>query len=554
MPRILRTASGTSTAARRVPDAATVTLALALAAYVVLATWQIELPGLNYDELIQLTPALAFVKGGLSSSVDVIPKSELHLFGHSLPLMILPYLGAVKTIAFVPVAASFGISAESVRIFSVTVGAAALVATYGFARTLFPRSEVAALGAVLLATDPSFVFYSRVDFAPTVFMLLLKGIALWALCTWWRSGRTAAFVVGAFALGVGVYDKTDFLWVVAAILAAALVIDPRQVRRRLLRRGVLIAGTTAFAIGCLPLIVYNLSWPPRTIVPSLEGKLHLRYGSGSGNPVQELWNRLVLLPKLLDGERVSRDLGGVAYGRPLLPIVVALAAALIAALYFRRRSRSRPRGAFFVLLCGIFVLVGTALTPGGGGPQHVLLVYPFPHLVLAAALVEVADWARSYGRPAARVVLASVLVPAVVGIATVHATLSQLDRTGGSGNFSSGIYALNGYLLEHDRHRTIVEIDWGMHHNLVGLSDGKLHSLDLWLPLNEPGTLRGSLREQLLDAESRYVLHARPETNFERPRQRFFDVVARARKRARLETTISTRDGRPLFEVYRVTP
>jgi hypothetical protein len=545
MDRILRTASETSTT--------TATLLFAVATYVVLATWQIDLPGLNYDELIQLTPALAFAKGGLGSAVDVIPKSELHLFGHALPLMILPYLGAVKTIAFVPVAAVFGISPESVRIFTVAVGATALVATYAFAQRLFPQGRVvAALTAVLLATDPSFVFYSRVDFAPTVFMLLLKAVALWALCGWWRSGKRAPLVVGAFCLGLGVYDKTDFLWIVAAVLAAALVVDPGAVRRRLLRRAVVLTGAASFAAGCLPLIVYNLSWPPRTLVPSLEGKLHLRYGSGSGNPVHELWNRLVLLPKLLDGERVSRDLGGIAYGRPLLPAVVALASVLITVLYVRRASRPRLRAAFFVLLCGVFVLVGTALTPGGGGPQHVLLVYPFPHLVLAAALVEAANWAGSYGRFARRLVLAGVLIPAVAGIATVHATLDRFEATGGSDNFSSAVYALNDYLLRRDRHRTIVEVDWGTHHNLVGLSDGRLHSVDLWLPLNEPGQLRGSLRDQLLDESASYVLHTRAATNFERPRRRFFDVVAQAHKHARLETTISTREGRPLFEVYRV--
>ncbi|TML12880.1 MAG: hypothetical protein E6G33_12840, partial [Actinobacteria bacterium] len=82
------------------------------------------------------------------------------------------YIGAVKTVAFVPVAAAFGISPASVRVFTIGVAALSLVFTYLFAWRLFRRATIAAVGIVLLATDPSFVFYSRVDFGPSVFMFL----------------------------------------------------------------------------------------------------------------------------------------------------------------------------------------------------------------------------------------------------------------------------------------------------------------------------------------------------------------------------------------------
>jgi hypothetical protein len=514
-----------------------------------LATRDVDLPGLNYDELLQLTPALAFAKGGLSSAVAVIPKTELHLLGHDLPLMILPYLGSVKTISFVPVAALFGISPESVRFFSVAVGALALVATYLFARRLFVRSEVAAIATVLLATDPSFIFYSRVDFSPTVFMMLFKGLGLWQLLDWWRSQRRRSLVLGCFALGLGVYDKADFLWIIAAVAAAAFVLDRRRVVRMVVRRESL-PGAAAFVVGCLPLIVYNLSWPPRTLAASLEGKLHLKYGSGSGNPLLELWERIRLLGRLLDGERVSRDLGGIAYGWPALPLAVLAAALCVGFLYAKPATRTRVRPAFFILLCGIFTLVATALTPGGGGPQHVLLVYPFPHLVLAAGLAEAARLYRA--RRSVVVVALIVLGLAGTGVWSLQRTMSRLQATGGSGNFSSAIYQLNDYLLARDRDRKVVAIDWGIHHNLVGLSNGRISSLDLWLPLNEPAAPRGKLRAQLIEPGYDYILHSRAETNFELPRDRFFEIVKRARRRPQLETTIFTRDGKRLFEVYRV--
>src|ERR1051326_4169824 len=128
--------------------------------------------------------------------------------------MALGYIGAVKTIAFIPVAALFGITPESVRVFTITIAALSLVFTYLFARRLFRSAWVAATGTVLLATDPSFVFYSRVDFGPSVFMFLFKALGLWLLLDWWRTGRGRSLLLGAFVFGLGVYDKANFLWVV----------------------------------------------------------------------------------------------------------------------------------------------------------------------------------------------------------------------------------------------------------------------------------------------------------------------------------------------------
>ena len=117
----------------------------AVAAFVVLASWDLRVPGLYYDESFQLTTALAFVKGGLHGQVAWVPKSELHLFGHPLPLMAHSYIGAVKTIAFVPVAAVFGLSAISVRVFTITVAGLSLVFTFLFARRLLRSTWAAAI-------------------------------------------------------------------------------------------------------------------------------------------------------------------------------------------------------------------------------------------------------------------------------------------------------------------------------------------------------------------------------------------------------------------------
>jgi 4-amino-4-deoxy-L-arabinose transferase-like glycosyltransferase len=529
-------------------------LALAgIAAFVALASFDVRVPGLYYDELFQLTTALAFVKGGLGSAVAWVPGTEISIAGHPFPLMAHSYIGAVKTATFVPVAAAFGISPASVRIFTITVAALSLVFTYLFARRLFRSAAVAAVGVVLLATDPSFVFYSRVDFGPSVFMFLFKAIGLWQLVDWWRSGRLRSLVIGAFAFGLGVYDKANFLWIVAAVLVAALVLDYRGVRRRLDRRSSLWA-TGAFALGCLPFLAYNASWPPRTIEPALKGTLHVSGGNPSGGPFTQLGLRVQQLWRLLDGETLSELLTGRHGGAPVLPAACLAAAVAIAAAFAVPSLRARVRPAMFVVLSGFLVLVASALTPGGSYPHHVLLAYPAPHLALAAVVVEGAILVRERARPAAALLGAAALAASVaVSVTTTTAMLSRLRHTGGTGNFSDGIYSLERYLVRHDRDRRLVIVDWGIFQNLVALSGGDLRAVEVWDSLNATKPVRGKVLEQLDDPAARYVLHIPDATNFPRARTRFFAELRKAGRRARLERTVTTRLGQPLFEIYRVT-
>jgi hypothetical protein len=550
---LVSAALSTLRAVRRGERAAVVLALGGIAAFVLLASLSIRLPGLYYDELFQLTTALAFVKGGVGSAVAWVPGTEISLAGHPLPLMAHSYIGAVKTVAFVPVAAAFGISPASVRGFTIAVAALSLAFTYLFARRLFRSAAIAAVGVVLLATDPSFVFYSRVDFGPSVFMFLLKAIGLWQLVLWWQSGRLRSLVVGSLAFGLGVYDKANFAWIVAAVLGAALLLDYRGVRRRLDRRS-LLSAVGAFALGCLPFLAYNASWPPRTIEPALKGTLHVSGGNPSGNPFVQFGLRVQQLVRLLDGETISELLTGRHGGAPVLPALALAAAAAIAALYAASRFRARLRPAMFVVLSGLLVLVASALTPGGSYPHHVLLAYPAPHLALAALVVEGAELVRERARLVATGLGAAALAASIaVSVTTSSGVLSRLRDTGGTGNFSDGVYGLERYLVRHDPNRRLVIVDWGIFQNLVALSDGRLPATELWQQLNAKGRVRGKVLEQLDDPTARYVLHAPGATNFPRARSRFFATLRREGHRMHLEQRVTTRLGQPLFEVYRVS-
>jgi hypothetical protein len=538
------------------PDLSTAVVVASVAAFVAVAALHVRVPGLYYDEVFQDTTALAFVKGGLGSQVAWVPGTQVTLLGHPLPLMAHSYIGAVKTISFVPVAALFGITPGSVRFFTIAVSALALLATAAFARQLFPRPLVAAIATALLATDPSYVFFSRIDFGPSVFMFLLKAVGLWQLALWWRTRRTGFLLVGSFAFGLGVYDKLNFFWIVAAVVASALLLAPQGVRDRLDRRRLALAAG-AFLLGCLPVVGYNLSWPPRSIEPALKGTLHIAGGNPSGGPWTQLVQRFRQLVSLLDGRTIGDLIAGIGSPPPLLPVLAAVAAAGILALSLVPDLRRRLRPALFVVLCGLLVLVASALTPGGSYAHHVLLAYPFPHLAVAGFAVELGTLARERLRSAGAWVVggaaAAVVGAAIaVGLATSADVLSRLDETGGRGNFSDAIYGLDDYLVRTAPAERFVALDWGIFQPLVGLSDGRLRGKELWLQLNGHGKA-AKYREDVTEPATPYLLHVPRETNFPRARERFFRIVRASGRQARLVRVISSRQGRPMFEVYRVS-
>jgi Dolichyl-phosphate-mannose-protein mannosyltransferase len=551
--------AGSLTAPRRLrrrPDASTAIVVASVVAFLVVAALHVTLPGLYYDEVFQETTSLAFVKGGLGSQVAWVPGTEVTVLGHPLPLMAHSYIGAVKTISFAPVAALAGLTPDSVRFFTIGVSALALLATAAFARQLFSRPAVAAVATALLATDPSYVFFSRVDFGPSVFMFLLKAVGLWQLALWWRTDRTRFLLVGSFAFGLGVYDKLNFFWIVAAVGVAALLLARRCVLARFDRHRLALAAG-AFLLGCLPVVGYNLSWPPRSIEPALRGSLHIYGGNQSGGPWTQLVERFRQLVGLLDGRTIGDLIAGTDRHAPLLPILAAVAASAIVALSLAPALRQRLRPALFVVVCGLFVLIASALTPGGSYPHHVLLAYPFPHLAVAALGVELYALARErLGGSRAWLVggaITSVLAAAVaVGLSTSADIVSRLEATGGRGNFSDAIYGLNRYLERTAPEQPFVALDWGIYQPLIGLSEGGLKGRELWLQLNgtdEPGKYRNALTQPTTS----YVLHVPSETNFPRARERFFSIVRANDRRARLIRVIDSRQDRGVFEIYRVS-
>jgi hypothetical protein len=525
------------------------------AVFLGLATHAVEQPGLYYDELIQAVPALAFLRGGVPGYQPWVPEGQLWLGHHEFPLMIMPYIGGLKTAFYVPIVAVFGLTPETLRFFTIALAAGSLVATYAFVNVLFgPAIGLAA--TALLAVDSSFVLLDRVDYGPLAVMHFLEAVALWQLALWWKRRRVGNLALGMFVLGLGVYDKANFIWIVTAVVVAGAIAGRSSLLSWLRsRQSVVAAG--CFMLGAAPLIWYNLSdFPPGTIV-ALFGPATA--GGPSGGFWQQFGQRLDLLGGVLDGSAIGGLIGSTSDPSPVVPLLVVLSVLVI----ILQSLRDGPCGVLgpglFAVGCAGLVLLGATATRGGFAVHHVILTYPFPQIVVAAAAASVAGVCarrlRRDGRgrlvATTAVFCALLVIPVASEVRTTLSDLQMLDRSGGAGNWSDAEYAMVDYLSHEHPQALVVSLDWGLHFNVMAISQGHANALELWQDLNTPEADSSPLLSLLRRPDVIFVLHAPKATNFSTPRMRFFEIAQGAGIQVVLDRTFSTRSGEPILELYR---
>ena len=143
--------------------------------YLALASYQLGLPGLHYDEAREAGQnAVELLTGG---PVNAFRGASIHLLGWQLPLMVQDYIGALNVYLALPLLAFTGIGVPNLRALSVLTGLVALLlleraVTEWMAFAARPTHKVAAgeslplslaglITVALLAASPSFVFWSR---------------------------------------------------------------------------------------------------------------------------------------------------------------------------------------------------------------------------------------------------------------------------------------------------------------------------------------------------------------------------------------------------------
>lgn len=515
---------------------------LGLAAFLTLSIHQIELPGLNYDEAFDVVPAMQLLLG---QPIEPLRGSGIRIAGRTFPLMVMDYKGTVHTYLAIPFFLLLGINVFALRLSTVTFAALALLTTYFLAKELYDR-RAAAVAFLLLAVNPSFIFWSRQGILWTSVMTLFSTGGLLFLLKWWHKESPTYLYLGALCLGLGMSAKLLFLWFPLALAATWLIL--RRSFASHLDSAQAAVAIPFLLVGASPLLVYNLQ-TGGTAEVLLENLTTSYYGTSNLAFFSNLRLRLSQFGALLTG-RNFWYLGGI-FGNDLYTVLFLAIAGL--SLLLTLKTKEDWQKMAFPLLIMAFMAVESCITVSDLWPEHYLILLPLPQLAIAAGL-SLFVRRSSLGKPtvAAAVLMVTLLV---AGDLWVDWSYHQaLTRSGGYGAHSDAIYKLAEY-LEKQKVSSPLAMDWGIKTTVQFLTLGCVNPAELFGYeglADADAAFEERLAPFLEDPDSFFIFHSREATAYQGRREAFKELVAEMEKTARVEKIFYDRSSKPVFELVRI--
>ncbi|NOX60481.1 MAG: hypothetical protein GXP42_00805 [Chloroflexi bacterium] len=533
---------------------------LPLALYLSLALHQLHLPGPNYDEAIEAQPAVQILQ---NLPVEAHRDAVVRVFGKSLPLMIVDYVGALNTYMLILYFKLGGIGVITMRLWPITVGALILWLTYRLGRQLMGL-RAGLVAAALLAVQPSFIFFMRQGIYVTNTTIALM-LAIWlALIRLAETGRPRWAWLIAFMAGLGLWAKFIMLWplLATAILAPiiwifrdALGLSPASDfgPRVLLRPRVWLPALLAFLLGLSPFLLFNLK-TGATFKHFMATLTRSYYGVENTAYLTNLSERWSQMRHFLRGDHFWY-LGGNFADAWAYPAFIMAFLILLGVLAWRWRDdearRLALRGlavyAFFALL-----LLQTPLTPTALWYTHLSMFSPV--LALAIAL----GWDMLFGRfsPPWSGLFAGlfVLMMAVSGLRADMGYHRALAASGGLADHSDALYRLSDELLARNVTAPYA-LDWGFEAPVILISQGRVNPIGVfnYEPFDRPDdAFPERMRPLLQQPGAVFLVHAPNRTNFPGRREALQALAADMGLELNTIAVIRERSGEPHSELWMV--
>ena len=567
MPAQMRSAGSVRLSSQR---AGHLFLALSLMVFFALCLYQLDLPGLHYDEareaglnameLVSWQPLTAF-RG-----------ATLQIGPWRLPLMVQDYIGAANVLLATPFLALGGVSVSALRALPVLIGAATLVLVWRVALKL-GDPFAAGSAALLMAVSPTHAFWSRQGIFVTNLTALLFSASLLTGIMWWRKRRARYLYATTCLWGLGLYAKLLFIWALVAMLVLGVILMVRE-RRSLMKqhRGhssqpslglspmMVTIALAAFSVPLFPLLLFNLrtggTWS------SITGNLASSYyGVDNSAYFQNLATRMGQIVSLLRGDQFWYL--GEAHANPQAPWMALLLLLLAAGCSLGRRANWAWAIPTLLLLLAV---TQSAFTVSDLFVTHFALLAPlvplsgglaFGHVFRSAAQVRNSD--KGLSGFAARRLGAAVAILALacwVGgdFRTTLRYHGALSESGGLATHSDGIYALADY-LDASGFATALALDWGIDAQVRFLTAGRVTPIEVfgYTSLNEPDPgYRGRMAPFLADPGAVYLAHAPEQVVFGGRTETLIEMAEQLGLQVEAIHAVTERSGRPLFVVYRV--
>jgi 4-amino-4-deoxy-L-arabinose transferase-like glycosyltransferase len=494
-------------------------------------------PGFQYDEALLVLGSVQMRHAPQEIELPHDAHSWICPHGRCFPLMTVRYVGAVKEYLCLPLFAAFGPSAEIVRLLSMLLGAFGI---WGIARLMADhiRPPAAAATAGILAINPAYVDLTVFDNGTVSIWMGAMGLLALATSRYVRRKTAwAAFWLGA-SMGLGVWARANFLWLILAMFAAVVILLRTRILAPLSHWG---AAAIGGVLAGSPFLAYQAisrggTWEALGMFPANQS---LR---------DRLWVRLVMFAETLLSDREHRAM----WEGPQMPdwqrwlfLLIVLAACLLCLIARREWDSSRILWARAFALCLLFLGAFFFLSRIIVAEHHLIVLVPLAAIVTVLGLCSIVQY--SWGK-----VLVATLAVAYVGSALYWqvAAVRGIGRTGGVGQWSDAVFGLAEYLQQKYPAQEVKILDWGLEDNLFVLSDGKIHSREIYGDVTSPADPRwmGEIRKGGV-----FLMNGPFNRQFPAASTGFLDALAATRPAVR-RFTIPQRSGVPYAMILEIQP
>jgi 4-amino-4-deoxy-L-arabinose transferase-like glycosyltransferase len=482
----------------------------------------------------------------------------LFQLAHSrLPIMLMSYLGTLKSWIYAPIFRVFGTGVSALRDPMLLAGVASVWLFYLLLRRI-AGERAAVIGCGLLAVDSLYLLTICFDWGPVALqhLLLIGGMLL--LVKFYQERGALALAGGWFLWGLAMWDKALAIWMLSGIGIAGIVIFPGRIMAVTTWRRVLIS-VLAFVLGALPLVIYNVEQPWATFrgnvsydAGDIPGKARLLLATADGNGLfswlaNEGWQtKNHHQPRGLI-QTASAGISALA-SRPRHSMTVW---AFCLALLLTPLARGNAlRAILFALIAMLIGWTQMAVTVNAGGSvHHAILLWPFPQIVIGVSLAAASRRLGSAGIPA----VAAVLILLMVSCALVTNEYFRLIiRNGGGSNWTEAIFRLSDYMkgVSSD---DVFCVDWGIFDSLRLLNRGKLKLRVGSDPISKSeltGEDREFLQRMIGDSGHIFINHTKDFEFFEGVNAKLVKYAADRGFRREIMAVIPDSYGRDVYEVY----
>jgi Dolichyl-phosphate-mannose-protein mannosyltransferase len=504
-------------------------IGLMLLVRLALSRHEIAYPGLQGDEMLFVNAATLRLPG----------LYETHVF-HGIPLMVFPYIGALKSWIYDPIFAIFGNSPTTLRMPAVVIACAGLALIYPAVRDLVNK-PVALLSLVALSFDNSIFWLTRNDVGPSSLEFFFKCAALFCIARYVLRPRARWVALLVVCLGLGVFNTLNFIWdvnVAAAVSVLVIALQRAKLRAHARELATWIAGMAIVYAGF--------------------GAYYLGYHIGSLIPVKN--SGLAYLWPLFDQGTRAILSGTWFYAYALAPIgarntivTIILALFVVGAIASVASARLRSVAIAGMAIATLLTVAQILATPQATAGWHYVTIYPFVTIVAAYGVYAAASLLPRASRAVPVALVCTGVLWLVYSGLLMDKYFGAVERQTVNPAWSPAVYNLSHFVQSTPDH--VFMADWGIFNPIFALHPSTRYT-ELAFALQSPApaatvlTLRRWLSGPTFPGTNLFVTHAPGQLEFPDSTADLFKIM---HGKLRLKTIIDGPGGKPVYDVYAST-